>query len=147
MTAIFMERTLSGLTPADDMAKDALRRLHVGDVVRVEFSRPRHLASLRRWWALVHLICHQTDQFKSADIAHQWLKLMAGHAQQIVSKTTGEVYLVADSIAFSRLDETEFQDVWQRAVRAVIEHILPGVTDNEIETEIMQIVGLAGGRK
>lgn len=147
MTTCLMRRTLAGLVADDDSASDALRRLPVGDVVQIELRKPRSHKNLRRWWALCNLLHQNSEQFRSPEMAHQWLKIMAGHAQQIVSKSTGEIYLIADSIAFSRIDETEFQAIWQRAMRAVIEHILPDITDAELEYEIMQIVGLAGGLK
>jgi hypothetical protein len=147
MTAILMKRTLSGLTPDDDAATDLLRRLPVGDVVKVEVQRPRSHKALRKWWALCNLVHQNCDQFKSPEQVHDWLKIKAGHCSHIVSKATGEVFLIADSIAFSRLTEDEFANVWQRAIKAICEDVLPGLSDHEIEYEIASIIGLAGGRK
>lgn len=147
MTAVTLTRTLSGLSPADDAASDALRKIPAGEAVMVEIRRPRSHKNLRRWFALCRLIFDNSEQFKSPDQVHDWLKIMAGHCTHIVSQKTGEVFLVADSIAFGRLDETEFQAIWSRAKDAVIEHVLPTVQDHELEHEIAQIVGLAGGRR
>ena len=141
MSAVLMKRTLSGLAPDDDAARDVLRRVPVGDVVRVDVQRPRSHKNLRRWWALMNLIAQNSDTVKSPEQAHDLVKILAGHCTHIISKSTGEIYQVADSIAFGRLSEDEFQDVWRRAVRAVTEHILPGITDDEIEAEILQIIG------
>lgn len=138
---ISMTRTLSGLTPADDAASDVLRRIALGEVVTVDVRKPRSHKRLRRWFALCNLLYQNCEQFKSPDMAHQWLKIMAGHCTQIVSQSTGEVYLVADSIAFSRLDETEFQAVWDRACKAVAEHLLPEIEQATLENEIARIIG------
>ncbi len=75
---------------------------------------------------------------------HDFLKIRAGHCTHIVSKATGEVYLVADSIAFSRLNEEQFQEVWRRAVQAVCDDILPTVTEAALEEEILRLVGAVG---
>lgn len=141
MTTVALTRTLSGLSPADDAATHVLQKIKAGETVQAEIRRPRSNKNLRRWWALCRLIYENSDQYRSQEQVHDHLKILAGHCQQIVSKSTGEVYLIADSIAFSRLDEDEFQDVWVRAVKAVTEHILPGVTAPEIENEILRLIG------
>lgn len=147
MTACLMRRTVSGLCADDDAASEVLRKLAPGDVVRVDVQRPRSHKNLRRWFALCRLLHENCEQFTSPELAHGWLKIMAGHAVQIVSKTTGEVYLIADSISFGRLDEDEFQAIWQRAMKAVVEHVMPGITEPELEYEILSLLGMAGGRK
>lgn len=146
MTAILMKRALSGLVPDDDAARDALRKVPVGNVVAIDIRRPRHHKNLRRWWALMNLIAQNSDTIKSPEQAHDLVKILAGHCTHVVSKSTGEVYMVADSIAFGRLNEDEFQEVWSRAIKAVSEHVLPGITDTEIEAEILQLIGAASFR-
>jgi hypothetical protein len=146
MSAVLMRRTVAGLTADDEAARDVMRKVKIGDVVRVDVQRPRSHKNLRRWWALMNLIAQNSEDIKSPEAAHDLVKILAGHCTHIVSKSTGEVYQIADSIAFGRLSEDEFQDVWQRAVKAVAEHILPGVTDADIEAEIMQIIGAASYR-
>lgn len=138
-----MRRTVSGLTAADDAASDALRVLRVGDEVDVDLKKQRVNKNLRRWWGLCRLVYENSEQFKSQEQVHDYLKIRAGHCSQIVSKRTGEIYLIADSIAFARLDEVQFQKVWNRAVKAVCEDIIPGLESDEVETEILRCCGLA----
>lgn len=144
MSAVSMRRTLTGLSADDEAASDLLRKVQVGEVVRVEVTKPRVHKNLRRWWALMNLIHQNSDQFRSPEQAHDYVKILAGHCTQIVSKSTGEVYLVADSISFGRMDEVEFQQVWQRAIKAVAEHIIPGIDEQEMENEILRLIGWAG---
>lgn len=140
-----MKRTLGGLAPDDEASTAALRKIGAGEVVKVELVRPRSHRALRRWWALCNLVYTNAEQYKSADQVHQHLKILSGHATLVVSKGTGETFAIADSIAFSRLSEDEFIEVWQRAKDAIREHILPGVTDSDIEFEIARLIGDAGG--
>ena len=141
MTTITMIRTLSGLAPADDAGRDILRKLALGQSVEVEIQRERVRKNLRKWWALMGLIADNCEHIRSKEQASDLVKILAGHCASIVSKSSGEVYQIADSIAFGRLDEDEFQDVWQRAVKAVTEHIIPGITEQEIEDEILRLCG------
>jgi hypothetical protein len=139
---IALTRTLSGLAPADDHAREVLRRWQLGETLKADVRKPRAHRSLRRYWALVNLVYQNSEQFKSPEAVHAYLKIRAGHCTPIVSKSTGEVFLVPDSISYDRLDETEFRAVWERVVQVVADEIL-GTGVPEIEAEIMRIVGLA----
>jgi hypothetical protein len=140
---LFLKRTLAGFSAADEASADAIKRYKLGDTFRATVVKPRNLKNHRRWWALCNLIYQNSDQFKSADQVHDYLKILAGHCSQIVSKSTGEVYLVADSISFGSLDEIQFQDVFSRATKAVAEHILPGINLDDVSYEIERLCGFA----
>lgn len=142
MTAILCKRTVSGLVADDDAATSVLRKIKVGDVVKVEVRRPRNLAAHRRWFALVNLIYSNSEDYGSPEEVHGALKVLAGHSIPVMDKSTGEILArIPKSISFSALDEDAFQEVWKCAVKAVSEHILPGVTEPEIEAEILNLIG------
>jgi len=147
MTAVLMRRTISGLAADDEAATDVLRRIPVGNVVRVDVRRPRNLSAHRRYWALVNLVYSNSDVYASTDAAHGHIKLLAGEADTVMNRDTGETFLIPKSISFSAMDEDAFQDFWKRAVKAVVEHILPGVTAPEVEMEVLQLIGHAGGMR
>ena len=139
MTQILCKRTVSGLSADDDAATAVLRKIKVGDVVRVEVRRPRNLQAHRRFFALVNLVYSNSEEFPSADVARKVLTCRAGHATPFVIKSTGEVILVPESISFANMDQDEFDAFWQRVVKVVCDEILPGVTEPEIEEEISRI--------
>ena len=146
MTAIFCRRTTSGLSPDDDAARDVLRKVKVGDVVRVEVRRPRNLSAHRRFFALVNLVYTNSEKFPSPDVARRVLTCRAGHALPYIIESTGEVLLIPESISFANMDQDEFDAFWQRVVKVVCEEILPGVTEADIEAEILSCVGAASFR-
>ncbi len=143
MADLYLKRTLAGFSAADESTADAMRSYKLNEVFRASVVKPRNLKNHRRWWALCNLIYQNSDQFNSADQVHDYLKILAGHCSQIVSKSTGEVFLVADSISFGSLDEVQFQDVFGRAVKAVSEHILPGIDVDSVQYEIEKLCGIA----
>lgn len=146
MTAILMTRTLSGLAPDDESATAVLRRIKPGDVVRVEVRRPRNLSAHRRFFALVNLVYTNSEKFPSPDVARRVLTCRAGHALPYIIESTGEVLLIPESISFANMDQDEFDAFWQRVVKVVCEEILPGVTEADIEAEILSCVGAASFR-
>jgi hypothetical protein len=138
-----MRRTLTGLVSCDDAAAAALRKINVGDEVNVTIQTDRKHKSLRRWWVLCNMVHENSDQFPSPEMVHDFLKIRAGHCTPIVAKSTGEVFLIADSIAFGRLDEDRFREVWRRAIKVVCEDIIPGLDSEAVELEILKVCGLA----
>ena len=141
-------RTLTGVAAADDAAKNYLRGWPVGEKRRANVRRPRDYKSLKRWMGFARLLFESGVQdangqaFKSEKAAHNYLKLLAGHATPVVSRSTGEVRWVADSIDYDTLEEGEFQEVWKRAIQGVIEELLPSITEAELEREILKFCGL-----
>lgn len=143
MTAIRLVRTLSGAAAADDAAKTYLRKWPIGEERKADVKKSRAHRSLRRYWVLVNLVLDNSDQFKSEKQVHEFLKRRAGHVITIVSRKTGEVYELADSIDYDTIeDEGEFQAIWNRVVQVVAEDIL-GTGIPAIEAEIERLLGFA----
>jgi hypothetical protein len=141
---VTLVRTLVGWSPVDDESIRVSRRWSPGETAVVDLKKPRNYKSLKRYWKLCEVVLNSSKDFKSKDQVHQFLKIRAGHATVIVAKSTGEVYLLADSIDYDSIeDETEFQEIWRRVVDVVCEDILPGIDRNELEYEVLKLCGLA----
>lgn len=143
MSRIYLTKTLHGLIPADDDARDALKKYKPGETLAADVVKPREHRSLRRYWAMINLVLQNTDQFKSKEQLHQYLKIRAGHCTPIVSKATGEVFYVPESIDYATLDENGFAQVWAKIVNVICEEILPGLDSEVMELEIQRVCGLA----
>lgn len=143
MAQLYLKRTLNGFSPADDMSVETAKKFKVGDQYRAEIVKPRSRKTLGRYWVLCQLILDNTELFKSKEQVSDYLKIRTGHSTSIVSKSTGEIFHVANSIDFDSLDETQFADLWQRVCDVVVADVLPGITQSEIEYEIARIVGIA----
>lgn len=141
MTTITLTRTLTGLVPADDESRKRLARVPSGDTRQYEYRERRNGAMHRRYWALCGLVSQNVEGYNSAEQVSDHIKILAGHCTPIASKATGEVYLIPKSISFANMDQGGFDDFWSRAVKAVCGHLLPGVTEAEIENEILSLVG------
>lgn len=143
MAKMLLRKTLNGFSPADDMSVEIAKRFKVGETYRGEIVKPRSTKTLGRYWVLCQMILDNTETFRSKEQVSDYLKIRTGHSTSIVAKKTGEIFHVANSINFDNLDEAEFADLWQRVCDVVVEDILPGITQNEIEYEMQKIVGLA----
>lgn len=143
MADLHLRRTLNGFAPADQEAADLMKGYKMNAVYRAKVVRPREHRNNNRWWKLCELIRDNTEGYASKEQVSDHIKILCGHTTTVTSKATGEMYHLPNSISFSALDEIEFQDVWLRAIRAVDEHILPGVGEQAIQYEIEKLMGLA----
>lgn len=138
-----MRRTLSGLSPADERARKVLLKIAEGRIVKVEYRQPRNLAWHNRYWALCQMVADNSEQYGSADEVSDHLKILAGHCTVVARVDTGELDRLPKSISFSAMDQGQFEDFWRRAVKAVCENILPGVTEAAVEDELLNLIGAA----
>jgi len=138
-----LTRTLTGWVPADEEAWRVTRRWEVGEIATPDLKKARDKKSLARYWVLVQIVFDNSGQFKTKDQLHDYFKRKAGHVIQIVEKSTGAIFEIADSIDYDTLDEAAFMEVWRCVVDVVCMEILPGLTEAELELEIMKICGLA----
>lgn len=143
MSKVTLIRTLNGASPADDDARRVFLKWKVGEERECDIRQGRAHKGLRRWFGLARVIAENCEQFRGNEkLVHSWLKLKAGHAVPIASVTTGEILLVPDSIAYDAVeDEKDFEEIWARATKAVLEDLLPTVSKAELEHEIMQRCG------
>lgn len=143
MARLLLRRTLSGFIPDDEASAELVRKFKVGETYKAEVTKPRNLKMHKRYWVLVTTVFQNCDQFASIDQCHQYLKLRAGHCTQVVSKATGEVFLVPDSIAFDKMDDAAFMEFWQKITQVVCTEIIPGLNADDLAHELEKLLGLA----
>jgi|HubBroStandDraft_1064217.scaffolds.fasta_scaffold21533_5 hypothetical protein len=145
MVALFLRRSLSGFRPDDEESESALANMPVGELYRAEITKPRNPINHRRFFALLGLVYKNTDgRYKSLDVLREIVTIGVGHCDTSVIKVNGETFThhTARSIAWSKMDETEFWPFWNRAVDYIIAEILPGVGKAELEREVFSILGI-----
>lgn len=141
----FVCRKLMGtLRPVDPVGEDALAKIKNNDLVMVEVKRARSIQHHRLYWALIGKVWENVDQmlFPSADNLSDCIKIMAGH-RIMIAMPDGSTAFQAKSIAFHRMDQTEFSAFYERVCDVIAEHFLPGVTSAELRAEVELMIGAA----
>lgn len=146
MSQVTLVRTISGLAAGDEPATKLLQRWKLGEERVADVRKERLNKNLARWFVLCRMVYENSDMFASEKVVHQHLKVKAGHAIAVTNKATGETWLYPDSISFARLDEDEFQAVWQRAVAYVCSDIIPGLEEQAVQDEVYRLVGASTWR-
>lgn len=136
MTEIHMRKTLSGLEPADGFE---LPRLKLGSVVKVKISRPRNAKHHRKFYALMNLIFQNQENYETLEDLVNVIKIATGHCH-VYRKRNGDPLPVPRSIAFHKMDQTQFDEFYAKVIKLVRENIIPGLDDTALRAEVEQMV-------
>lgn len=108
---IFLTRTLAGLVPADDQAKEVVRKWKMGETLKCSVRKPRDYQNHKHYFALLNLTFANQDKYTSFEHFRKAVQIAAGHVDELIT-LEGELLLMPKSIAYDALDEVEFQKVF-----------------------------------
>ena len=131
-------KTIGGLKPADALAEEVFNGLPLNAEVMAEVTRPRNLARHKWFFKLLNLVHENQDTYDSIDATLIAVKVALGHCYPM--QTRHGMAMVPKSIAFHKMDEVAFKRFADAFVTLVITKFLPGVTREELEAEIMELV-------
>lgn len=110
---------LQGLTDADDRAYQRfihyVAQLDIGQTFSFSWSEPRSPAFHRAHFALIKLIFESQETFSDPEALRAWLTVGAGHCDMLPGPS-GELVAVPRSIAYERMDETDFREHHMRVL-------------------------------
>lgn len=110
-----------GLYPDGDESHEVFENLREGARYFVDAKQPRNSGHHRLFWALCHRIANGLgrDDITSERVATEF-KLATGHCETLMTKRHGEVKIPL-SIAFAKMDQTEFDVFFEKCVRVAYE--------------------------
>lgn len=141
---LLLVKTLGGqLRPVDDAGAEALRKLKRGDIVSVELRRPRNVQFNRLWRALASITWENVDhdEYPSVEDLITRIKIGVGHRDRITFEG-GVVAYIPRSLSFAACSQQEFDIFFDRATDWIIQHVLPGVTREDMIAEIETMTGI-----
>jgi len=128
--------------PVNDMEYEKTVKFKTGEQYSVEIKLARNPAFHRKVFAFFNF-CFEywkgdnefQSESKQFDIFRQHLTCLAGFYDQY-SNIHGEVRIEAKSLAFSSMNQEEFEECYNALIRAALKHVFPGA-DVGIENQLM----------
>lgn len=136
-TEIIMIRLDHIARPADEISEDAFWRIPNRSQFRALVDAPRNIDQLKMVHALLATIAQAHPGFATIEEIKRDLKRKSGMFREYIAKD-GRVYYELESVSPALMDQTRFAEVWAAWKRIILEEILPGVTDRELEREIVE---------
>ncbi len=122
-----------------------LSKIAVGAVVKVRVVQPRNIQHHRLFFALIDIVYQnlpETSDIPSPDALLGAMKLAVGH-YDVCQSSGGHEFRIPKSISFAAMDQTAFDQFFQRCCDVIAQHFLPGVTEATLRAEIMEMTGIA----
>ena len=139
-TTLLMHKTMGGsLAPVDDAGRATVAKLGKGEIVAITMRRPRNIGHHRKLFALLSLIHENQSRYPTVEDLLDAIKVHIGHCTTLKLKDGREVY-VPKSISFANMDQSAFEQFWDRIVDVVTTQIIPGLSRVDLERELMDLV-------
>lgn len=117
---VYLKKTSGALTPAYPSDSEQLGTLKNNTIYRAKIVKPRHPEHHALVMALCNAVVHndRTGKFSSVRSVTNYLKLQLGYIDSY--EVHGDkVVVVLRSIAYDAMDQTEFQEFWNKALPIV----------------------------
>lgn len=142
-----------GWLPASDDAIKVRDRMNQGEIAWFKPLRVRAPKELRRYWALMTMCADNCERIEmpyggvmliqSKDDVSDAVKLCTGHCTTIFDMDGKPVYQIPKSISFENMEQSCWEAYWPKVVDVVMQRILPGVSHESIELELLKCMRLA----
>jgi hypothetical protein len=134
-TDIYLVKTLGGLAPIDDIAKEVLASYGSGEVIRARTYRARNPRHHRLFFGLLKLVFDNQQRYLSTEALRFALTIQAGYVEEIRLKGDA-VALKPRSISFASMDQNEF-NAFYKAIKAAIPELMPELGKVDWERELL----------
>jgi hypothetical protein len=130
--------TPRGLVPLGDDDYEQKRKLKLGETYSVEVKVVRNVDFHRKYFALIayaweFLNEQETERFKDKENFRKYIEIAAGHCEVIFHPRLQEFVEIPKSIAFAKMDNTAFSDLYGRVKDVIFSIIGDRVTQEEFE--------------
>lgn len=121
------------LKPAFDSDLEKIKKLKVGEMYTVEVKKPRNVKFHRKFFALINMVFENQEVYDDIEKFRKDLTIAAGFYEEHVT-FDGEIKQTAKSIAFHKMDDIEFSELYSKFIDTVIK--IMGWDGQDIEENI-----------
>lgn len=139
---IFCFKSGSKLVPCTSEDKEKIAKLPAGEPFQIKYVEIRNVRHHRKYFAFINTVFKNLPEkfernWPDVDSFRRSMQMYAGYYDETIS-LKGETHLQPKSIAFDKLDETEFSELHSKVKNVIGKHILPEIDMQTVETEIEQ---------
>lgn len=129
--------TPSGLKPLYDEDYDQKKKLKIGEIYKVKITIARNINFHRKYFALINCAWayqneRTTKHFKNnVECFRKTVEIAAGHCDTVYNLSLKSWVDIPKSIAFDKLKQEEFEDLYERVKDVLFSTFLKGIDEDE----------------
>lgn len=129
-------RTLTGWAPADEEAQELFLAFKAGDVCRFKPRKMRNEGHHRKFFALIKICVQNTDGW-TKDSLREYVAIKTGHCIIYTFPAMPDyVFRKAKSISWAKMDQTEFEAFYNRAIDVMLRDVVPHIPEKELRAAV-----------
>ena len=141
---IYLHNTEIGLIPIYDSDLHEKKKLKVGEDYKAVIKKARNYQFHKKYFALIKLAWlnmpeRYDSQYPHPDNLREALQIEAGYFE-ITYTLDGTQLIKSKSIAFDKLDEDGFQELYSKVLDVIMKWILTETKSEEIEKELINFL-------
>lgn len=121
MRCIVLAAANGTLIPAYPTDEAVFESLKVGNHYKCDIRRARNPDHHRKGFALINLIFHSQEKYRTIEDLLVELKLQTGWYREHI-RANGELIYVPKSISFADMDQLEFEAFYETLIDVAIQH-------------------------
>ena len=130
-------KNLNGtLKPAYDSDYESFKKIPLNEIIEIEYKKQRNIRFHRKLFSLLNLAYSNQNIFDNLEDMRYCLMIECNLSEIKVNKLTGEIFKIPKSLQFAKMDEVEFNEVYNTLKQYICEWL--GVTNEQINEEIEQ---------
>lgn len=130
-------KNLNGtLKPAYDSDYENFKKIPLNEIIEIEYKKQRNIKFHRKLFSLLNLAYSNQNIFDNLEDMRYCLMLECNLSEVKINRLTGEIFKVPKSLQFAKMDEIEFNEVYNTLKQYICEWL--GVTNEQINEEIEQ---------
>ena len=134
---IHLRREGDTLKPMSENDFDDLKRIKEGDIIYVDYKKPRNPQFHNKFMSLVRVVFDNNDHYETIESLLNVFKVELGYFDTVWWRDI-EIR-IPRSISFAKMDEMEFRQFYDSAVTMALHRFLPTVTTTELEEYVNKI--------
>lgn len=129
--------TPSGLKPLYDEDYDQKKKLKIGEIYKAKITIARNINFHRKYFALINCAWayqneRTTKHFKNnVECFRKTVEIAAGHCDTVYNLSLKSWVDIPKSIAFDKLKQEEFEDLYERVKDVLFTTFLKGIDEEE----------------
>jgi hypothetical protein len=141
---IILKKVSGGLLPANAAEAEKLHSFKAGAGVRCKVTRVRNYQFLKKYFALLNLAYDYWEPEenlvgeKNFERFRSDVIILAGFYEAYV-RVDGSTRIEPKSISFGSMSEDEFSDLYTKTIDALVKHVLPRFTGDELRDLVRAI--------
>lgn len=137
--------TETGLTPKYESDREEFKKLKRNAEVVVEIKKGRNIEFHKKYFALLKLTFENfperlEDKLNVHSVEDLRTRIKIDLGLYDISHYGNQSIIIPKSIAFDKMDETEFEKFYRMSVNHIIKNYLKGVSNEQIEEEIWKFL-------